>query len=84
MRKILDTNHRVLLEIGPGQALRSLALLQPGGRDCVVLPTLRCAYEREPDLAVLLSTMGRLWAAGVLIDWPAVERDLGRKIHGIR
>ncbi|HKH48850.1 MAG TPA: amino acid adenylation domain-containing protein, partial [Thermoanaerobaculia bacterium] len=59
---------RVLLEIGPGQSLSSLAL-QAGGDGTIALPSLRPSWERRPDQAFALATLGRLWLAGVRVDW---------------
>jgi len=69
---------RVLLEIGPGQSLSSLAL-QAGGDGTVALPSLRPAWERRPDQAFVLATLGRLWAAGVRIDWTGFRGDERRR-----
>jgi amino acid adenylation domain-containing protein len=65
---------RVLLEIGPGQSLSALALqLADGGVvDPVALPVLPGAFERRPDRVVLLESLGKLWLAGVPVDWPRV------------
>lgn len=36
----------------------------------VALPSLRHSYEQQSDTAFILNTLGRLWLAGVPIDWP--------------
>lgn len=62
----------ILLEVGPGQTLSSLALQCLEGEqiaDKVVLPSLRDAYNQQSDLAFLLNTLGQLWLSGVEIDW---------------
>src|SRR6185295_351053 len=62
---------RVLLEIGPGHSLASLALQHPateGLADPVSLATLPSAYERQPEQAFVLGTYGKLWLSGVKID----------------
>ena len=67
-----DEPGRVLLEVGPGHSLCSLALQHPQAAAAtgrVALPTLPHAYEPQPDLAVMLSSLGQLWLAGVPIDW---------------
>ena len=66
--ELLRDPGRVLLKVGPGQSLSSLAL-QIGGDGRVALPSLRSAWERRPDQAFVLSTLGRLWLAGVPVDW---------------
>ncbi|HEY3492501.1 MAG TPA: acyltransferase domain-containing protein, partial [Solirubrobacterales bacterium] len=53
---------RILLEVGPGTSLTTLALQQG---EAVALPTLRPSYDRQPDSAYLLGTAARLWLAGV-------------------
>ena len=63
---------RVLLEVGPGQSLSTLAIQHPSAGesgDRVALPSLRSSYERQPDQAFLLGTLGKLWLAGVRVDW---------------
>jgi acyl transferase domain-containing protein len=62
----------ILLEVGPGQTLSSLALQcleSVPVADKVVLPSLRDSYNRQPDEAFLLNTLGQLWLSGVQIDW---------------
>ncbi|HSF41611.1 MAG TPA: amino acid adenylation domain-containing protein, partial [Thermoanaerobaculia bacterium] len=61
-----------LLEVGPGRTLGELArrLLAPrAGHD--VVASMRHPREEEPDGAALLRSLGRLWLAGVEIDWDA-------------
>ncbi len=62
---------RILLEMGPGQTLGSLALQQipEGGADRAVLSSLRHPLDRQPDQRFLLHSLGRLWLAGAEIDW---------------
>jgi len=64
---------RILLEVGPGQTLCAWAMQQPETGDAterVALPSLRHSYEQQSDTSFLLNTLGRLWLAGVPIDWP--------------
>jgi amino acid adenylation domain-containing protein len=76
---------RVLLEIGPGQSLSALALQHPateGLSDPVALPSLPGAFERRPEGAFLLDTLGKLWLAGVKVDWPRVyARERRRRVE---
>jgi acyl transferase domain-containing protein/acyl carrier protein len=57
----------VLLEVGPGQTLSTLARQQLHGP--TALSTLRRPAETAADHEFLLNTLGRLWLAGVNIDW---------------
>jgi amino acid adenylation domain-containing protein len=71
---------RVLVEVGPGNALATAARQHPGrGAGQPVLTTLRHARERRDDTALLLESLGRLWAAGVPIDWAGVHADAARQ-----
>lgn len=66
----------VLVELGPGQTLTSLAMRHParqGRGQALALRTLPGVFENRTDLELLLSTAGRLWATGTDIDWPALK-----------
>jgi len=70
--ELLGAPERVLLEVGPGGTLGTLARQHPAaasGR--TVLSALRHASEESADSAHLLSALGRLWLAGVTVDWSA-------------
>jgi amino acid adenylation domain-containing protein len=62
-----------LVEVGPGQSLGSLALQHPAAAEIaggpVVLASLPSAWDRQPDGAFLLTSLGKLWLAGGRIDW---------------
>ena len=70
----------VLLEVGPGRTLTSLAraLVDPA-RQQLVQPSLRHRYDRETDLELLLTAVGKLWLAGVAIDWEAFHGEARRR-----
>lgn len=56
---------RVLLEVGPGKSLSSLARMNPALKSTQpALPTMRHADEVVDDEAFLLTAVGRLWAVG--------------------
>ena len=61
---------RVLLEVGPGQTLSSLARLQQNGSEGrLVFSSLPHVREQKSDTGHLLETLGQLWTAGTEIDW---------------
>lgn len=69
---LLQNAEWLLLEVGPGQALCTFIRQHPAcshERLHLVLSTLPSLYERQSDLAFLLTTLGKLWLAGVNIDW---------------
>lgn len=66
--ELLKVPNRILLEVGPGRTLSSLAR-QHQVDQSVALCSLRHPQEQHSDLAFLLSTLGRLWLVGVQINW---------------
>jgi amino acid adenylation domain-containing protein len=73
---------RILLEVGPGQSLTSLALQaqrDDGGTGGTAIPSLRPAYDRRPDLAFALAALGRLWVAGAAVDWTGFAQHERRR-----
>ncbi len=73
---------RILLELGPGQSLTSLALQQRTNESTfeqVALPTIRNSYEQRSDMFFLLNTVAKLWLAGFPLDWRAIHRNKTRK-----
>ncbi|HEY2738557.1 MAG TPA: type I polyketide synthase, partial [Thermoanaerobaculia bacterium] len=74
LSELLREPARVFVEVGPGTSLSSLLLQHPdAGRGRVAVPTLRNAWERQPDEAFLLAGLGKLWLAGVEIDGAALH-----------
>jgi amino acid adenylation domain-containing protein len=58
----------VLLEVGPGQTLTTLARQHPAkANEQTVLASLATTGDQEPH--GLLDTLGRLWINGVSVDW---------------
>jgi FkbM family methyltransferase len=73
----------VLLEVGPGQSLTAFAKQHPAGapeRASLMFSTLRSAYNAQHDRAFLLGTLGKLWMAGVPIEWAATHVGRRRRI----
>jgi len=65
--RLLENPNRVLLEVGPGNALSTLARQQ--SRQAVTVSCLPHPREKRSSLESLLSAAGRLWAEGIEIDW---------------
>ena len=68
----------VLLEVGPGRALTTLAL-QGSGRGLVVVNSLADAARAQDDLICLNEAVGKLWCAGVSPDWQALHAPFDRR-----
>jgi acyl carrier protein len=67
--KLLEEPDRVLLEVGPGRTLTTLAARQAAGHPAIAsLRHPREPREQSPDLAHLLTAAGRLWLAGHRLD----------------
>ncbi|HVR98966.1 MAG TPA: SDR family NAD(P)-dependent oxidoreductase [Thermoanaerobaculia bacterium] len=70
--ELLRDPRRILLEVGPGRTLATLASRHPGrspGSGQPVLASMRHPQDEGSDLRLLLETLGRLWLAGLEIDW---------------
>lgn len=64
----------VLVECGPGAALSVFASrLRERPNDSLVIQSLRQPNETASDRAFLLQSLGRVWLAGVKINWSAVR-----------
>lgn len=69
---LLKEPQQVLLEIGAGRTLSTLAKRHSDKKlEQVILTSLRHPQENQSDLAFLLSTLGQIWMSGVNIDWNA-------------
>jgi acyl transferase domain-containing protein len=80
--ELWKTEGRVLLEIGPGNTLTSLATqLAPAndGSERTAIASMRQSYDEQPDGAVLMTALGKLWLAGVPVDWPKLYADERRR-----
>jgi len=61
---------QILLEIGPGRTLTTLAKQHPDKKDQqVALSSVRHPQETGSDLEFLLKALGQLWLAGVEVNW---------------
>ncbi len=67
---VISDPRNMLLEVGPGQSLSQLARQHPSKPPTLsALGTLSAASEPAQDSAAILSTLGRLWIAGIKPDW---------------
>ncbi len=70
----------VLLEVGPGRTLGTLVrqgLARATGH--LVLTSLRGPRDPYQDMPLLLETVGRLWMAGVSLDWQKLHAPERRR-----
>lgn len=70
VEKLLATPEQVLLEVGPGHTLATLAKRHPDKASAqTVLTSVRHPQEKQSDTRVLFNTLGQLWLTGVKVDW---------------
>jgi acyl transferase domain-containing protein len=80
LRLLLEDPNRVLLEVGPGQALVSVARRHRArGEAQLVLPSLRHPREDRPDAELAAESLARLWLAGAGVDWHGVHSGARRR-----
>lgn len=76
--ELLKNSNAILLEVGPGNVLSTLARQHAGtspkqNSEQVIASSLSDGYSGEGDAANLMNALGSLWLNGVHPDWPAVH-----------
>ncbi|MBD2677469.1 MULTISPECIES: type I polyketide synthase [Nostoc] len=67
---LLEQPNLILLEVGPGRTLCTFAKQHiREQKQQIILSSLRHPKEEQADIAFLLNTLGRLWLAGISINW---------------
>jgi amino acid adenylation domain-containing protein len=70
----------ILLEVGPGRTLSTLARQQPAAAGSpVALTSLPHPRDAQPEEAFALGTLGKLWLAGAQVDWAGLHADERRR-----
>ncbi|MEP7242732.1 MAG: SDR family NAD(P)-dependent oxidoreductase [Gammaproteobacteria bacterium] len=65
---------RLLIEVGPGNTLKSLAKqILPGTPEDSILASLPHAQERQASDAFVRRALGRVWLAGVPVQWASLH-----------
>jgi len=76
VQELLKESNRAFLEIGPGQTLCTLVRQHlKSSKEQIVLSSTRQPKEQKSDIAFILNTLGRLWLAGIQVDWSGIYRD---------
>lgn len=75
---VLAKPDQILIEVGPGRTLASLAKQQPV-KPLGIVTSLRHPNEDFTDHTTMLAALGRVWAAGLSPDWAAVHADGPRR-----
>jgi acyl transferase domain-containing protein len=75
VRELMRESDRILLEVGPGRTLATLAKQQLGKSAQLVQSSMRHPDDADSDVAFQLGALGRLWAAGATVDWAGFRGD---------
>ena len=76
VKELFGDPNRVLLEVGPGQTLCTLAKQQRNkSREQFILSSVRHPKEQISDIEFILNTLGKLWMAGIEVDWSGFYSD---------
>ena len=80
VRRLLESPERVLLEVGPGEALGTFARRDAGAESRrLVVRSLPPPDQPDASDATVLEALGALWTAGVEVDWAAVRGGRPRR-----
>jgi acyl transferase domain-containing protein/acyl carrier protein len=78
LQQIFKEPQTLLLEVGAGKTLSTLARQQVAQSPLNILSSLPHPQDPQSDLAFLFTTLGQLWLAGVPIDWASFYNDEDR------
>ena len=80
VEELLKDPDAILLEVGPGLTLKTLARWHPHKKPAqLVISSIPNPREHQEDIPYLLKTLGQLWLAGVEPDWSAFNANEERK-----
>jgi acyl transferase domain-containing protein/acyl carrier protein len=74
LRELARTKGLILIEVGPGKTLSTLARQTIGQSGAVVVSSGRHPLDAQSDFDVVLTAVGQLWSAGVEINWNGFHR----------
>lgn len=78
---LMSDPDRVLVEVGPGSTLASLARQHPEKQKShAVVTTCRRAKDETEDDVFLLRALGQLWMSGLDVDWHAFHGEPRRRV----
>ena len=82
LRTVWQMESPLFLEAGPGKTLGVLTMQHPdrqtAGRP-MAIPSLRHHYENQPDVELLLNSVGKLWLTGAEIRWEKLHGNTPRR-----
>jgi len=76
VEKLFDRPEWIMLEVGPGITLTTLAKEHPNiPTGQVLLQSLRHPKMEQDDNVFVLNTLGRLWSCGYPVEWERIYKD---------
>ncbi len=78
---LLKDKNNILVEVGPGSTLASLAKLNHYAKGRTIINSVRHPRQSLPDNEVLLNAFGSLWLSGVKINWEKFHEEIPGRIH---
>ncbi|MDZ7807372.1 MAG: thioesterase domain-containing protein [Gracilimonas sp.] len=76
VEKLFSKSEWILLEVGPGNTLTTLAKQHPGiSPEQVLLQSLRHPKLEENDNVFALNTFARMWSCGYPVKWDVLYKD---------
>jgi phthiocerol/phenolphthiocerol synthesis type-I polyketide synthase E len=84
VKELVEAGAEVMVEVGPGQTLSSLVKMQKKDRQAKwVMGTMRHPQKEQDDRQYLTEAIGKLWMAGVEVDWSKYYADERRRRIGL-
>ncbi len=78
--RLLNPDGPLLLEVGPGRTLATLARLHPSWTpDQPAIPSLPGPRDDDDAQAFMLGSLGEVWARGVSLDWAGYDEGQDRR-----
>lgn len=74
IEELLKDPKAILLEVGPGLTLKTLARWHPHKKPTqIIISSIPAPRERQQDQPYLLKALGQLWLGGIEPDWTAFD-----------
>ncbi|MCP5063932.1 MAG: SDR family NAD(P)-dependent oxidoreductase, partial [Ignavibacteriae bacterium] len=79
--KILEDDKALLLEVGPGSTLASLAKFNPNAKGRTIINSVKHPKQEINDKEMFLTAIGKLWLSGLEIDWNKFYDEQPYRVH---
>lgn len=76
VKELCRQEEAIFVEVGPGQTLSTLAKQHVDGDSKIaIVNTIRHPRDSRSDMSILLEALGKLWLAGLDINWSQVYKN---------